>query len=228
MKKFIVPVLSVCLFFMSCSADEATTAPAEEALRSNTRLKSLSGVGNSGNQYDYIGELHATILTDYLENYQPTSSIGDIIDDVESVASVTSGFSVISSGYTGLHVLEVEWTIDNISSPENLIDSTSMTPAGKTELLSFFELLDGLEGKAFSYVHTTIMGFEDKVLQNSLLTQTDMKTILATTSTARYSIAYADDKDRQWSRTRTGILSSVKGDAARAVTTSVTANIVAD
>ena len=228
MKKFIVPILSVCLFIMSCSVDEAAQLETENAERSGIRLKNLTGIANPENEYDYVGELHAAILNDYLENYQYSTAVGDIIGDVEDIAGSTSGFTSISSGYTGLTVTEVESIIDDIAIPENLIDSSVMSAEGKIELLGFLDILDGLEGKVFSYVYDTITGFEEKVLANSSLTETDIKIILATTSTARYSIAYADDKDRQWSRTRTGILCSVNNSAAKAVTLSVTANIIAD
>lgn len=228
MKKFIVHLLPVCLFVMSCTVDEAVSSETENTVRTGTKLKSLTGIANPDNDYDYVGALHVEILNDYLENSPSSATIRDIIDDVEDIAGGTRDFSLISDGYPGLTVTEVALAIEDTSLPGNLIDNSAMSAAGKIELTDFLDLVDNFDSKPLSYVYDTVTNFEEEIMGNSTLTGPDIKIILTTTATARYSIAYANDKDRQWSKTRTGIICSINNSAAKAVITSVTANIIAD
>ncbi len=224
MKKFIVPVLSICFFF-SCSSDDTSAINAGHL---SFKEKSLLRPENANNQFDFIGELHAQILEDYLDFNNTPSQIDSVVNDVDNIAENNTEFNTISNGYSGLITTKVQWILENTSNPENIIYSTGMTSIGKTQLLDFVNLLYTFENKPYSYVYSTVVSFENKILSDNSINLSDKKTILMATSTARYSIAYSNDKDRKWSKTRTGIVASINSDVAEAVTTSVAANIMAE
>jgi hypothetical protein len=222
MKKFIVPVLSIC-FFISCSTDEATdNKPFQEI-----RLKSLTTPGNTNNTVDYIGALNAQILGDYCANYVNPTNLASVVGNVENLALNDPDFVSITGNYTGLDVSDAQWALDNVSAPTNIIDATLMGLHAKNTLSNFITMLDGFENKEYRIVYASIVAFEADVNSDALLSQSDKQIILATTSTARYCIAYNGPKKRTWTETKAGIIASVNSNAALAVTTSVTANIMA-
>lgn len=224
MKKFIVPVVFI-YFFMSCSSDDASIINNENL---PFKEKSLLRPENVNNQYDFLGELHAQILEDYLELNNIPSPVDDVVNDVDDIAENNTVFNTISNDYTGLITTKVIWIVQNAYNPENIVYNMNMTGKGKTELLDFVNLLYDFESKPYTYVYDTIVNFENKILNDITINASDKQTILTATSTARYSIAYAYGKDRKWSKTRTGIIASINSDVAEAVTTSVAANIMAE
>jgi hypothetical protein len=216
---------------MSCTADEPLPENdnLEMANRDHIKLKSLDIAKNPANNLDYIGILHAEILEGYIQDYSSSTELIYVINGVEAVAFNDTNFYSILNNYQGLNANETEWVIDNTTKPQEIINITYMSQGGKDQMSSFISMLDSFENEQYSMVYNTITAFEKKVDTDSSLTGIDKQTILATTSTARYSIAFENrGGGRGWNKTKVGIIASINSDVAEAVTTSVAANIMAE
>ena len=225
MKKFIVSALSVCSL-LSCSPDEATIENTGTS-RNTVQLKNISPARNYANSFDYAGAFHSQLLDDYTHNYNSSTDLSAVINNVEA-AAYEANFNSFMSDYNGLSIPYMAWVIDNTDNTQSIINATDMSSYGKSVMLNFTVLLDTFENEKFDKIYTAIVSFESDILNDQSLTNLDKQTILVTTSTARYSIYSNKGGPRGWTRTRAGIAASINDEMALAVTSSVTANIMAE
>lgn len=231
MKKIIFPALLFSFLNISCSSDDITTdvKASQTNLPKERILKNGSMPGNTANQYDYLGKLHAQMLSDYLQNYSPTPIIPTVIVNVDVTANNNTVFNTINSNYKGLKAANMQWIISNALYPVNIINSASMSTQGKIVLASFVNQLDTYENAIYKTVYDSIVAYEGAVIANAALNTNDKRIILTTTSTARHTIAFSGGGDRGWGKTKMGITASINGvDGAEAVTKSIAANILAN
>lgn len=228
MKKFIVPVLSVC-FFISCNSDD-TVATETEFAKPVFLPKSITNAGNYSNIYDYAGEFHAEMLQQYLTNYQDTISLNSIVEYVDLIAVDNVAFAAIATPYVPLSSVQIQWVLNNATLPENIVDgNTAMSGLGKDVMSDFIDLFDGLEDLPDNEIRKDIIDFETLVINNALLTTEDKKAILVAASIARYSILETYPRKRSWGSTKSGVVASIAaGNPAEAVTMSVAVNIATD
>jgi hypothetical protein len=228
MKKFIVPVLSVC-FFISCNTDDTAlntveTTTTDSASDKIITEKSLVNPENPYNEYDFLGKIHAEILSDCNENYIIST---DIITNVETIAISNADFTEIGNGYNGLDPDRLEWISENAILPERMIDGLDMSPEGKAMFMDFTLLLETFYSLPYNQLYSRIVTYENYVINNTDLTHTDKQVILTAASTARYSLAYTGT--RPWKKTKCGINASASTlDMAESVTISVAVNLLTE
>ena len=232
MKKFIVPVLCVC-FFMSCSTDDtalntvATTT--DSASDGKITKKNMINPVNAANAYDYVGQLQAEILGEYLEGYPVQPAAAGTIINVEAVADSNPDFVSISSSYPGLNTTDVVWTMGKINYPDVVMGKGQLSVRGKLSMGEFIAMIDSFQNEPDNEVLVTIKNFETIVINDSYLNQTDKQVILSATSIARYSMSLTGNGERGWLKTKFGITASARcSKACEAITMSVTANLLSD
>lgn len=230
MKKFIVPVLSIC-FFISCSTDDTALNTVETTTDSASdgkiTTKSLNNPENPANAFDYVGQLHTEILDDYLQNHQDETTLTGIIDNVDATAVSNTDFVSISDDYSGLDAGIVQWTMANINYPKNIMNKAGLSERGTLLMEDFIALIEILEFQPYNDACNSIKAFESTVMNDGYLTESDEQIILSAASIARYSIYYSGIRVRKWSRTKNGITASAfTNDVAEAVTMSVTADLL--
>ena len=226
MKKFIVSVLSICVF-ASCSNEDIVSPEKNGIVRPGFNPKNYESVQNPTNEFDFVGELYIELLDDYLENYEEEDQLKDIIINAEYTAENNTVFNSISSGYLQLEVNHVEWVLDNINTPVTTINATGLSATGKSSLSGFVNNLDNLGSMYFENAIKDIVIYENAVMANTVMTDNDRYTILRVTAITKYSLAYENDGgDRGWLRTKAGILASMSAiSPPQAVTMSLVANI---
>jgi hypothetical protein len=231
MKKFIVPVLSV-YFFISCSTDDTAlttveTSTTDSASDVKITKKNLVIPENPYNEYDFLGKIHAEILNDCNENYFMSTDLPDIITDVETIAISNANFTEIQNDYHGLDPDRVEWVSENAMLPEDIIAALDMSTAGKAMFIDFTELLEVAHSLAYNQLYSRIVAYENDVINNTDLTETDKQIILIAASTARYSLA--NNGGRPWKKTKCGINATASTlDMAESVTISVAVNLLTE
>lgn len=231
MKKFIVPVLSVC-FFISCSSDDAAlntidATTTDSASDTKITKKNLVTPNNPNNQYDFLGELHVELLNDCEANIYGSTTVTDAIAKVEWAAAGNNSFTAISQGYEGLEPAKVTWVLQNGDDTEAIVDNSQMSDEGKRIMAEFIDMLESIHQLPYSSVYNQIISYENMVANNTILNSADRKTILIATATSRYSIA--NNGGRKWGRTKFGVTASISSSSvAEAVTLSVTAGLLSD
>jgi len=233
MKKFIVPVLSVC-FFISCSTDDTAlntveTTTTDSASDIIITEKSLINAANAANPFDYVGELHKEILEDYLQKYETQTTIPVVVNNVDAIAVHNTEFTSIDENYPGLPSAAVEWTMENIDNLENIMDKAELSVNGKLVMNDLIELMDALETQSPANVISSVKAFESSVMSNESLSGTDMQVILSAASIARYSTEYYTSGPRKWIKTKNGVTASASTNTlSEAITMSVTADLLTD
>ena len=228
MKIFIVSVLSVC-FFVSCNTDDMLSNTNENNVNPHPGIvmKSLNSPANSTNSFDYVGDLQLDVLTAYVQNYSGSALLSYVVPNVNTTTANNSGFNTISTGYSGLNTTDAQWVVNNVSDLTKMMNKTTMSTGGKTQMSNFISMLEGFKNQAFANTYASITSFESTITGNSTLTSLDKQVTLSTTSTARYLIAYeCNGGGRGWNKTKAGIMASINNDDAAAVTTSLMTNIV--
>lgn len=235
MKKFIVPVLSIC-FFMSCSTDDTAlntveTTTTDSASDKNITEKSLGNPENPANTFDYIGALHIEMLDNYLNTCKEGEDADYVVRNVEAIARHNSKFisQNLNNGYTGLDVNDVEWTMENIDLPKDIMIKSGLGTGAKLLMENFIAMLDTYENTPFNEACNAIKAFEAGIIVNQNLTSSEARTILCSTSIARYALSYSDGRIRKWYKIKNAVTSSVfTMDIADALTISVTADVLTD
>lgn len=233
MKKFIVPVLSVC-FFMSCSTDDTAlntveTTTTDSAFDQKITQKNLTIIENPANAFDFVGQLYVEILDDYIATYGEEGASSLVVNNVEFIAKKNTGFESICTTEVSLDENQVLWLLENINYPATIVEGADLSFKGKQLLMNFIAMLDSFENTPYTQVYGTIRGFEDTVINDTSLTDTDMQVILSTSSVARYSIAYGDARKRWWKNTRSGIVGSVNADTpAEAILMSASTDLLSE
>lgn len=227
MKKFIVPVLSIC-FFISCNSDDNSVSDNIVEYRSRAFIPKTTAV-NAANEYDYVGKYHADMLDEYLSSYDTINVLQDVIDDVDNIAGNNQSYLNITGTYVPLSVIQVQWTLDNSDLPEDIINNTAMSSLGKSLMGNFVDMLDDLKLQPYNQARKNIMGFENSIINNELLTEADNQAILGATSITRFSIQETYPRKRSWSSTKSGIVASIAASSpGEAVTLSVAVNMATE
>jgi hypothetical protein len=230
MKKFIVPVLSIC-FFMSCSTDAALntveTTTTDSASDKNITKKSLVTPENPENEFDFIGKINTEILKDCEENYATSTNLYQVLANVETTALNNADFIEIDQGYVGLEPDRVQWVAENAASPNKMIENSAMSPAGKALFMDFMIMLDGISNLPYNQVYDSIVSYEDYIANASGLNAADSQIILIAASTARYALA--DNDGRLWKKSKGSISASASTlNVAESITMSVAVNILTE
>ena len=218
MKTLLVPGLCLALLFASCTTDSpdetlynTSNVPQSDEITPSF-LRAGFGPANTNNVYDYTGKLYNEILDAAIANSTGTGVI-NVVTDVNAAASSNSGFTAISSGYTGITTTTVSWVVSNSSDDQIIINSTGASTRGKQELSDFVDLMEALPNRDYDESYNIIASFEHDVINDSTLNSLDKRIILSATSIARYSLyrTFNNGGDKSWSKHKTGIYGGITG-----------------
>ena len=234
MKSILLSALFCSFFFLSCSSDDSTedvntTAETLKPKKSYARTSNAVS-GNLANAYDLAGNLQYQLLVSAIES-TPSNTLSSIVTATNNVALTNTNFINAAPLFTGLITSQVQWVIDCNGNTQTVVNASGLSANGKSRLGSFLLLMDGAEANDYSDNYDVIVDFEAKVTLATNLTVTDKALILRTTSIARYTCFYIDDRDKDWGGLKNSLIGAVKGATTNmdtAITLAVAAGIQQD
>jgi len=188
---------------------------------------------NKDNAYDASGKLHNEICEAYLMADYTTDSLAEIIAKVELVSARNSNFiSMKPIAYQPPTANQISLILNSADPKATaIIANSEMSTKAKLRLETFMNSPSILAGQYADYevLYQFIIDYEDTIITDSLLTVTDKRLILTTTSIARHAYYFASKKkkrprDRDWDINWTGIIAGTEGageSMAKAITMSV-------
>ncbi|WP_395047857.1 hypothetical protein [Flavobacterium sp.] len=204
--------------FVSCSSDNETTNSENANSHSAKLITTLPG--NDANPYDEVGWLYNELFDTYYTNGNLGGTVPQIITKVQTIADASSSFnSIKGSSYHNvssaivLNLLEHPTTCVN-----DVISASSMSTSAKSSLSNFINsFIIFLDNETdCDVIYDKIVAYENGVLLNSSLNQTDKRIIFTTTSVARHSAYRANKKpkkntDPDWTVLIGNIIASTEG-----------------
>ena len=144
------------------------------------------GQANSKNPYDSAGKIHNDVVTEFLTKYGSQNlSTSKTIELTNAICD--------SRGMEGPRLTEMQFNAgmkDIKNNFKETVSKSSLSSNGKIELQRLFDYMvnGGFKGGITIQESTAfILNFEDQILANKSLTQSDKKFILESSSVARYS-----------------------------------------
>ena len=190
MKTQLVLLMAFMIGFSACKKENAKQQAEETNGMYAARSVNISGPENPLNQYDSIGYWHNRIL-DYVQTYNITTDTPDVRASTQWVIKFyreEQGVEVPESFFS-----TVRQTIDDRENDFRHVIATCPYPEHvKAALDSLIAMLKRMsdEGTDYTAIKGSITAFEDNVMRDISLAETDRAIILKTASVARYSIYY--------------------------------------
>lgn len=203
---------------LSCSSDIETTNSENLTTFSAKRIISLPE--NALNSYDEAGLLYNELFDTYYTNGNLGGTVSQIVNQVQSIADANANFnSIKGSFYHNVSSTRVQYLLEHPTTCVNdVIAASSMSTAGKSSLTSFinfFIVFLSTESNC-DIIYQKLVAYENEVLNNIGLTETDKRIILTTTSVTRH-LAYRANKkpkkntDPDWTVLIGNIIASTEG-----------------
>jgi len=203
---------------VSCSSDNDTTNSENANTLSAKLITTLPG--NDANPYDEVGWLYNELFDTYYTNANLGGSVPQIISKVQTIADASASFNSIKGyPYHNVSSTRVQYLLEHSSTCVNdVISASSMSTAGKSSLMTFInQFIPFLDAESdCDVIYDKVIAYENDVLLNSSLTQTDKRIIFTTTSVARHSAYRARKKpkkntDPDWNIFIGNIIASTEG-----------------
>lgn len=207
MKNISLRLIILPLLIVSCTTDTIDNIESIDSKISNkeseksARLLQNMTPENPANIYDFAGKLHNDILDAYLSGNYQYNTIGQISQQIETIAAQNNDLMLLTSG-TNLspNLIVIQEIINN---PQSKLDQTilncTMTIAAKDNLSNFMNDILLWENDSYEEIYQYIISFESAVIANQAFNNEDKRIILTTSSIARYSTYYAlERKDKDW------------------------------
>lgn len=217
-------ILIIALFIImtsgliSCSSDIETTNSENVNAISAKRVTTLQG--NDANPHDEVGWLYNELFDTYYTNGNLGGTVSQIATQVQTIADANMSFNLIKgSPYHNVSSTRVQYLLEHPTTCVNdVISASSMSIAGKSSLTSFinfFIVFLSTESNC-DIIYQKVVAYENEVLNNIGLTETDKRIILTTTSVTRH-LAYRANKkpkkntDPDWTVLIGNIVASTEG-----------------
>lgn len=203
---------------VSCSSDNDTTN--SENTNSNSAKLITTLPGNDANPYDEVGWLYNELFDTYYTNANLGGSVTQIITKVQTIADASANFnSIKGSPYHNVSNTRVLYLLEHPTTCVNdVISASSMSTTGKSSLTNFINsFIIFLENENdCDVIYDKVVSYENGVLLNAALTETDKRIILTTTSITRHSAFRARKKpkkntDPDWDIFIGNIIASTEG-----------------
>lgn len=207
MKNISLRLIILPLLIISCNTDTIDNIESIDSEISNkntektARLMQNMTPENPANIYDFAGKLHNDILDAYLSGNYQYNTIGQISQQIETIAAQNNDLMLLTSG-TNLspNLILIQEIINN---PQSKLDQTilnsTMTIAAKDNLSNFMNDILLWENDSYEEIYQYIISFESAVISNQAFNSEDKRIILTTSSIARYSTYYdMERKDKDW------------------------------
>lgn len=238
MKKLLLLSLFLSLTFLSCSTDEGIeteTSQSDASVSINHKKENPGNWSpqNTANPYDQAGILYRQILEQYNTNIPTNATPSQIIFDIESIANGFSDFAPMkNNNYSPIAYNNISWILSTEESYHTAIsNNTNLSVTAKNQLETMAStLIEMVDTQATSKnIHDYIVSFEATISSSLILTATEKKTILISSSIARHA-NYQRKKGRRWD-IHHGITGSIYGEnenMAKAITTAASVNAIAN
>lgn len=207
MKNISLRLIILPLLIISCNTDTIDNIESIDSEISNkntektARLMQNMTPENPANIYDFAGKLHNDILDAYLSGNYQYNTIGQISQQIETIAAQNNDLMLLTSG-TNLspNLILIQEIINN---PQSKLDQTilnsTMTIVAKDNLSNFMNDILLWENDSYEEIYQYIISFESAVISNQAFNSEDKRIILTTSSIARYSTYYdMERKDKDW------------------------------
>ncbi|MCV9932879.1 hypothetical protein OIU80_11345 [Flavobacterium sp. LS1R47] len=220
MKNISFPLVILQLLTISCTPDtiDNTESIASKVsmkkLEKSTRLVQNPIPENPANMYDFAGKLHNDILDVYLAGNHQHTTIEQINQQIEAIATANTNFILLSTGINLSFNLDIIQEI--VSNPElelaQAITNSTMTNAAKESLSSFMNDVILWENNSYEEIYQSVISYESSVIANSGFSNEDKRIILTTSSLVRYSIYYnLTRKDKDWPPSKGHLVGGLSG-----------------
>lgn len=203
---------------VSCSPDNETTNSGNLTTFAAKRIISLPE--NEVNPYDEAGLLYNELFDTYYTNGNLGGTVTQIITQVQSIADANSNFNLIKDfPYHNVSSTRVQYLLEHPTTCVNdVISASSMSTGGKTSLTTFINFfIPFLDAESdCDVIYQKLVAYENEVLLNATLTDTDKRIILTTTSVTRHLTYRANKKpkkntDPDWTVLIGNIIASTEG-----------------
>ena len=224
-------LLIIAATALSCSTDtsEFNDAQGKNSTQYNTARIYEMSPSNLVNQYDEAGRVHNKLLANYLNSTHATATLPSIVSAIEALAAQDTDFAALSTqSYVPITTGQAYLISQN--NVQDVLTSGSLSSAGTSSIETFFNLMVSFQSQNENYpaIYEAITVYEDSVISNTGLNNSDKKIILTTTSIARYAAYYSRQdgkgKDKDWRLSVGNIVNASSGASegmAKAVTMSL-------
>ncbi|MDX6192072.1 hypothetical protein SGQ83_22220 [Flavobacterium sp. Fl-318] len=207
MKTISLRLIILPLLIISCTPDTIDNIESIDSKISNKKTENTARLmqnmtpENPANIYDFSGKLHNDILDTYLSGNYQYNTIGQISQQIETIAAQNNDLILLTSGTNLSPNLTVIQEI--INNPQSKLDQTilnsTMTIAAKDNLSNFMNDILLWENDSYEEIYQYIISFESAVIANQAFNIEDKRIMLTTSSIARYSTYYdLERKDKDW------------------------------
>lgn len=205
---------------LSCSSDNETTN--SETTNSIFAQRITTLPGNDSNPYDEVGWVYNELFDTYYANGNLGGSVSQIATQVQTIADANTNFNLIKDfPYHNVSPIRVHYLLEHPSTCVNdVISASSMSTVGKSSLTNFInQFIPFLDAETdCDVIYQKIVAYENEVLLNNALTETDKRIIFTTTSVTRHSAYRARKKpkkntDPDWDIFIGNIIASTEGAA---------------
>lgn len=191
-------IASVVLFSCSYDTDFETLEKQSSLFERNSGK--VEYPANASNPYDGKGQHIYQALSFYYQNNQTPRSISELRNQLGYISARIVGTSTQTSRLIPFTDELVESIMED---PDNsmmlIVENSVLQNYAKNNLISFLQQLIIKREQEFSITYNYITGYEEEVLDDTLLTAEETETILTVASISRYSLYSADErKDRDW------------------------------
>ncbi|MFV8339350.1 hypothetical protein ACNQGL_08755 [Flavobacterium sp. LB3P21] len=203
---------------VSCSSDNESTNSENTTTISAQRVTTLPG--NIANPYDEVGWLYNELFDTYFTNGNLGGTVSQIATQVQNIADANTSFNSIKvSPYHNVSSTRVQYLLEHPTTcVSNVISASSMSTGGKSSLanfVNFFIVFLSTENDC-DVIYRKVVAYENEVLLNTALTETDKRIIFTTTSVIRHSAYRARKKpkkntDPDWDIFIGNIIASTEG-----------------
>lgn len=203
---------------VSCSPDNETTNSGNLTTFAAKRIISLPE--NEVNPYDEAGLLYNELFDTYYTNGNLGGTVSQIATQVQTIADANTSFNSIKDfPYHNVSSTRVQYLLEHPTTcVSDVISVSSMSAVGKSSLanfINFFIVFLGTESDC-DVIYQKVVAYENEVLLNTALTETDKQIIFTTTSVIRHSAYRARKKpkkntDPDWDIFIGNIIASTEG-----------------
>lgn len=189
---FTIVTLSIVISLfglLSCNSDNDMTNTRQTSQMAFRITDSMPG--NNQNPYDEVGWLHNELLGIYYTGDTLANSVADITAKIETIAESNEDFKTLQgTSYHSISMERVRYILDHQNTcVSDIISGSSMTSPAKTSLISFVNSVISLSETETDTAtfYDYIVNYESDILNNTLLSQTDKRILLITSSIARHT-----------------------------------------
>lgn len=187
-KLIIAFFIMLSIGIVSCSSDNETIN--SENVNSTFARQLTPLPGNDANPYDEIGWIYIELFDTYYANGNLGGTVSQIASKVQTIADANTHFAAIKGlAYRNVSISSVQYLLDHPTTCVNdVISASNMSVVGKSNLVSFINsfMIFLRTQNDCDIVYQKIVAYENEVLNNSLLTETDKRIIFTTTSISRH------------------------------------------